>query len=199
MVSPLCGSGGGARRLDAVDAQACEHLTVAVLATVTLAALVLVNQHLTVAALVHDVLITMGAIAVFDQLGLVGVKISLPIIAAFLTIIGYSLNDTIVIFDRLRENLTKKTKVSLKEAMNQSITQSLTRTFFTSVTTFLVVSCLFVFNFGERGVLEGLGFALMVGVITGTYSTIFIACPVVLMLNPGRSDPVEGKAKSAKG
>jgi len=151
------------------------------------------------AALVHDVLITKGAIAVFDQLGLVGVKISLPIIAAFLTIIGYSLNDTIVIFDRLRENLTKKTKVSLKEAMNQSITQSLTRTFFTSVTTFLVVSCLFVFNFGERGVLEGLGFALMVGVITGTYSTIFIACPVVLMLNPGRSDPVEGKAKSAKG
>ena len=133
------------------------------------------------AALVHDVLITMGAIALFDEIGLVNVKITLPIIAAFLTIIGYSLNDTIVIFDRLRENLGR-VDMPLKDAMNLSISQSLTRTFFTSVTTFFVVLCLFLFNYGERGVLEGLGFALAVGVVSGTYSTIFIACPTVLLL-----------------
>jgi len=146
-------------------------------------------------ALVHDVLITMGAIAVFDQLGIVNVKITLPIIAAFLTIIGYSLNDTIVILDRLRENLGRM-DMPLKEAMNLSITQSLTRTFFTSITTFFVVFCLFAFNYGERGVLEGLGFALMVGVVAGTYSTIFIACPTVLYLNPGRTRPGQAEAKA---
>ena len=149
------------------------------------------------AALVHDVLITMGAIALFDELGLVNVKITLPIIAAFLTIIGYSLNDTIVIFDRLRENLGR-VNLPLKDAMNQSITQSLTRTFFTSLTTFFVVACLFIFNYGERGVLEGLGFALMVGVVTGTYSTIFIACPTVLLLNRARKSEAQvgGKART---
>lgn len=144
------------------------------------------------AALVHDVLITMGAIALFDKLGFVNVKISLPIIAAFLTIIGYSLNDTIVIFDRLRENLGKQA-MDLKDAMNLAIQQSLTRTFFTSVTTFFVVSCLFMFNYGQRGVLEGLGFALMVGVISGTYSTIFIACPTVLFLTR-RAEAAKAKA-----
>ncbi len=144
------------------------------------------------AALVHDVLITMGAIALFDKLGFVNVKISLPIIAAFLTIIGYSLNDTIVIFDRLRENLGKQA-MDLKEAMNLAITQSLTRTFFTSVTTFFVVGCLFVFNYGQRGVLEGLGFALMVGVISGTYSTIFIACPTVLFLSKRKAEAAKAK------
>jgi SecD/SecF fusion protein len=146
------------------------------------------------AALVHDVLITMGFIAVFDQLGLVNVKITLPIIAAFLTIIGYSLNDTIVIFDRLRENLAR-VNMPLQDAMNLSISQSLTRTFFTSLTTFFVVASLFAFNYGERGVLEGLGFALMVGVVTGTYSTVFIACPVVLILDRirgGREAPAKG-------
>ncbi|MBN2491182.1 MAG: protein translocase subunit SecD [Planctomycetes bacterium] len=133
-------------------------------------------------ALLHDVLLTMGFIAVFDSLGVVNVKITLPIIAAFLSLIGYSLNDTIVIFDRLRENLAR-VNMPLKEAMNLSIAQSLTRTFFTSLTTFCVVACLFAFNYGERGVLEGLGFALMVGVVTGTYSTIFVACPTVLLLS----------------
>ena len=150
------------------------------------------------AALVHDVLITMGAIALFDMLGFVNVKISLPIIAAFLTIIGYSLNDTIVIFDRLRENLNKQA-MDLKEAMNLAITQSLTRTFFTSATTFFVVFCLFAFNYGQRGVLEGLGFALMVGVISGTYSTIFIACPTVLFLTKRRGDSTPTASGEKKG
>ncbi len=141
-----------------------------------------------VVALAHDVLITLGAIAVFDSLGLVDVKIGLPVIAALLTIVGYSLNDTIVIFDRIREN-QKKYEVwdrlsieKVTEVYNESINQTLSRTILTSLTTLFVVGVIFFLNQGRGSVMEGFSFALIVGVIVGTYSSIFVASAVVLKL-----------------
>ncbi|MEM7310659.1 MAG: protein translocase subunit SecD [Planctomycetota bacterium] len=134
-----------------------------------------------VAALTHDVLITLGALTLFNALGIINGEISLPMVAAFLTIIGYSLNDTIVIFDRVRENLPRMKK-PLAEILNISINQTLSRTLLTSVTTLIAVTLLFVFNFGTGNTLEGFSFAMIVGVLTGTYSTIFIANPVLLWL-----------------
>ena len=118
-------------------------------------------------ALIHDVLVTMGAFSVLDK------EFTLVIVAAFLTIIGYSLNDTIVVFDRIRENLRRKGKLSLSEIINSSINQTLSRTLLTSGTTLLVVLALFFFG-GE--IIHDFSFALLVGVVVGTYSSIFIAC-----------------------
>ena len=117
-------------------------------------------------ALVHDVLITMGAFSIFDK------EFTLVIVAAFLTIIGYSLNDTIVVFDRIRENLRRKGKSTLSDIINISINQTLSRTLLTSGTTLLVVLSLFFFG-GE--IIHDFSFALLVGVLVGTYSSIFIA------------------------
>ena len=117
-------------------------------------------------ALIHDVLVTMGAFSIFDK------EFTLVIIAAFLTIIGYSLNDTIVVFDRIRENLRRRGKSSLSEIINSSINQTLSRTLLTSGTTLLVVMALFFFG-GE--IIHDFSFALLVGVFVGTYSSIFIA------------------------
>ena len=117
-------------------------------------------------ALVHDVLITMGAFSIFDK------EFTLVIVAAFLTIIGYSLNDTIVVFDRIRENLRRKGKSTLSDIINISINQTLSRTLLTSGTTLLVVVSLFFFG-GE--IIHDFSFALLVGVLVGTYSSIFIA------------------------
>lgn len=117
-------------------------------------------------ALVHDVLVTMGAFSIFDK------EFTLVIVAAFLTIIGYSLNDTIVVFDRIRENLRRKGKSSISEMINTSINQTLSRTLLTSGTTLLVVIALFFFG-GE--IIHDFSFALLVGVFIGTYSSIFIA------------------------
>ena len=117
-------------------------------------------------ALVHDVLVTMGAFSIFDK------EFTLVIVAAFLTIIGYSLNDTIVVFDRIRENLRRKGKNTLTETINASINQTLSRTLLTSGTTLLVVVALFFFG-GE--IIHAFSFALLVGVLVGTYSSIFIA------------------------
>jgi len=124
-----------------------------------------------VAALFHDVLITLG---VFSVLGL---ELSLAVIAAFLTIIGYSLNDTIVVFDRIRENLKVLRREDYINIFNTSINQTLSRTILTSMTTFVVVLILFFFG-GE--VIHNFSFALVVGVIVGTYSSMFIASPVVV-------------------
>jgi len=124
-----------------------------------------------VAALFHDVLITLG---IFSLLNL---EISLAIVAAFLTIIGYSLNDTIVVFDRIRENLKVMRREDYTYIFNRSINQTLSRTLLTSLTTFVVVLILFFFG-GE--VIHIFSFALVVGVIVGTYSSIFIASPVVV-------------------
>ncbi len=143
-----------------------------------------------VAALLHDVLITLGLLTIANMVGLLNGEISLPMIAAFLTIIGYSLNDTIVIFDRVRENLPRM-KVPFEEVLNTSINQTLSRTVLTSFTTFLSVGILYAVNFGTGNVLESFSFAMMIGVLTGTYSTIFVANPVLLWLEKrsGRIGP----------
>ena len=118
-------------------------------------------------ALIHDVLVTMGAFSLYDK------EFTLVIVAAFLTIIGYSLNDTIVVFDRIRENMRRKGKTPLVEVINNSINQTLSRTILTSGTTLLVVVALFFLG-GE--ITHDFSFALLVGVMVGTYSSIFIAC-----------------------
>ena len=132
-----------------------------------------------VITLVHDVLITVGAVAVAGYFGNVfgDIKINLPMIAAFLTLIGYSLNDTIVLFDRIRENLAGKNKIISKELINSSINQNLNRTVITSLTTFGVVSALY---FVGGTAIHGFAFVMMVGVVVGTYSSIFIASPLLL-------------------
>ena len=137
-----------------------------------------------VAALLHDVLITLGVLTFlnWEPIGLINGEITLPMIAAFLTIIGYSLNDTIVIFDRVRENLPRM-RTSMREVLNVSINQTLSRTILTSVTTFMAVGTLFAFNYGTGNVLESFSFAMMIGIITGTYSTVFIANPTLLWLD----------------
>ncbi len=117
-------------------------------------------------ALIHDVLVTMGAFSILDK------EFTLVIVAAFLTIIGYSLNDTIVVFDRIRENLRRRGKNTLAQTINVSINQTLSRTLLTSGTTLLVVMALFFFG-GE--IIHDFSFALLIGVLIGTYSSIFIA------------------------
>ena len=122
-------------------------------------------------ALTHDVLITVGIFS------LLGKEFTLPIIAALLTIIGYSLNDTIVVYDRIRENIRKSRKQALREVVNSSINQVLSRTVLTSVTTLLVVFALF---FLGGAVIHDFAFALLVGILVGTYSSVFIASPTIL-------------------
>lgn len=134
-----------------------------------------------VAAVVHDILITIGAIALLVKVPFIQVEMNLTMIAAFLTILGYSLNDTIVIFDRVRENLPRQ-KGTFAEIVNLSINQTLSRTIVTSGTTLITVLVVLAFNFGTGNVLEGFMFALAVGIIAGTYSTIFIACPTLIWL-----------------
>ena len=127
-----------------------------------------------IAALTHDVLITLGIFSIMRY------EISLPVIAAFLTIVGYSLNDTIVIFDRIRENIKLSNKTNYDSIINKSINESLSRTLVTSSTTFFVVFILWFFG-GE--VINTFAFAMIVGVIIGTYSSIYVASPIVLLLN----------------
>ena len=124
-----------------------------------------------VVALIHDVLITMGVFS------LLSIEIDLTIVAAFLTIVGYSLNDTIVVFDRIRENVVKHARESLDSIVNISLNSTLGRTIVTSLTTFVVVLSLFLFG-GE--VIKNFAFALIVGVFIGTYSSIYVASPVMM-------------------
>ena len=131
-----------------------------------------------IAALTHDVLVTLGIFSILDY------EVSLAVIAAFLTIVGYSLNDTIVIFDRVRENIKTMKKVTLDEIINKSINQSLNRTIITSLTTFFVVLVLFLAG-GE--VIHTFAFAMIVGVLVGTYSSIFIASPIVAKMGASES------------
>jgi len=140
-----------------------------------------------VIALVHDVLVTLGFLALAIQLNIINAQISLVMIAAFLTIIGYSLNDTIVVFDRIRENLKPLGgKMPLAEIIDRSINQTLARTVLTSLTTMITVLILFVFNFGTRNDLEGFAYAVIIGVIVGTYSSMFVASPALLWLESRR-------------
>lgn len=141
-----------------------------------------------IAALIHDVLFAIGFLALLDWIfSSMGVpfdaKINLPTVAAFLTIIGYSLNDTIVVFDRIRENMASRKMKGMKqeELINVSINQTLSRTILTSVTTFFVVFVLFVGSFFGLTSIQGLSVALLVGVVVGTYSSIFVASSTLLM------------------
>ena len=131
-----------------------------------------------IAALTHDVLVTLGIFSILDY------EVSLAVIAAFLTIVGYSLNDTIVIFDRVRENIKTMKKVTLDEIINKSINQSLSRTIVTSLTTFFVVLVLFLAG-GE--VIHTFAFAMIIGVLVVTYSSIFVASPIVLKMGTPES------------
>ncbi len=128
-----------------------------------------------VIALAHDTILTVGALSV------TGSEFTLPVIAALLTVIGYSLNDTIVVFDRIRENLRLKRTLPIEELVNVSINQTLGRTIITSGTTMIVVLCIFLFG---GSVIHEFSFALIVGIIVGTYSSIFIASPL-LAIWPG--------------
>jgi SecD/SecF fusion protein len=134
-----------------------------------------------VVALVHDVLFTLGAITVANMTGLVAIELDLTMIAAFLTIIGYSLNDTIVIFDRVRENRPRM-EGGLEKVLNVSINQTLSRTILTTLTTFIAVGTLYFANIGTGNALESFAFTMLMGMITGTYSTIYIANPALLWL-----------------
>ena len=124
-------------------------------------------------ALFHDVLITMGIFSLFS------LEVNLSIVAAILTIVGYSMNDTVVIFDRVRENLKKHLDIKIFELSNLSINETLSRTIITSLTTLLALFSIFFFG-GE--ILKGFAFAMILGVVLGTYSSIFIANPVLVYL-----------------
>ena len=126
-----------------------------------------------VVALFHDVIITVGIFSLLDK------EFTLSILAALLAIVGYSLNDTIVVYDRIRENLKKPGKRSYEELINTSINETLSRTILTSLTTVLVLVSLF---FLGGGVIHDFAFALIVGVVVGTYSSIFIASPIVIAM-----------------
>ena len=125
-------------------------------------------------ALFHDVLVTLGLFS------LLGLEINLSIIAAVLTIVGYSMNDTVVIFDRVRENLRKYSDIKIFELTNISINETLSRTIITSVTTLLALLSIYLFG-GE--ILKGFSLAMILGVIFGTYSSIYIANPILVALN----------------
>ena len=124
-----------------------------------------------IVALIHDVFITVGIFSLFDK------EFTLPIIAALLTIIGYSLNDTIIIFDRIRENLKKYHKNTLEVIINKSINETLSRTILTSLTTLAVVVSLFILG---GGIIHDFAFAMIVGIVTGTYSSIYVASPILI-------------------
>ncbi len=132
-----------------------------------------------VAALIHDVILTLGFFSIF------GLEFGLTVLAAVLAVIGYSLNDTIVVFDRIRENFRKMRKGTSEEVMNKSLNQTLSRTLMTSVTTLLVLIALGLFG-GE--IIHSFSIALIIGVLVGTYSSIFIASPVVLGLGVSKED-----------
>jgi len=138
-----------------------------------------------VIALLHDVLVTLAFFSFFQW------EFSLPVLAAFMTIVGYSLNDTIVVYDRIRENIKIHKGKPLKEVINLSVNQSLSRTIITSLTTFVVVLILAIFG-GQ--VLFGFSIAMVVGVIVGTYSSMFVAAPILIAWEH-RFKEKEGKDK----
>ncbi len=126
-----------------------------------------------IVALFHDVILTLGIFSLFS------LEINLSIVAAVLTIVGYSMNDTVVIFDRVRENLKKYFDRKIFDLTNQSINETLSRTIITSVTTLLALLSIYIFG-GE--ILRGFSFAMILGVILGTYSSIYIANPILVYL-----------------
>lgn len=169
----------GVYLLDLVDVPMSLLIVAALVITLALCWRLRLNYALgAVVALVHDVLITVGVFS------LLGKEFDLTIIAALLTIIGYSLNDTIIVFDRIRENLRGRKRKDFKEVINTSINQTLSRTLLTSGTTLLVVAALFLFG---GAVIHDFALALLVGIGVGTYSSIFVASPILLGFGPGAS------------
>ncbi len=142
-----------------------------------------------VMALVHDVTIAMGAVVLF------GIEVNLDTLAALLTILGYSLNDTIIVFDRIREGIRTIKTPDLASIIDESVTQTLSRTTLTSLTTFFVVLTLFLFG-GE--IIRGFSFTLLVGIIVGTYSSIFVASPILMWLGFDVSNFREKEAEKLK-
>ena len=141
-----------------------------------------------IVALIHDVVITVGVFSVLDK------EIALATVAALLTIIGYSLNDTIIVYDRIRENLKKSGRKTLDVVINDSVNQTLSRTILTSGTTLIVLISLYVLG---GGVIEDFAFAMIVGVVVGTYSSIYVASPIILMLPEGKPSLTSAKAPAA--
>lgn len=127
-------------------------------------------------ALLHDVMVAVSALAI------VNMEVDLTIVAALLTIVGYSVNDTVIVSDRIRENMSRSPKEDMRSLINRSINETLSRTILTSLTTLLVCTSLFLFG---GAVIHGFAFALLVGIITGTYSSIFISSPIVEMWKGG--------------
>ena len=142
-----------------------------------------------VIALVHDVTIAIGALA------LTQIDVNLPILAAILTILGYSLNDTVIVFDRIREGIRTIKSTNLGDVIDESVTRTLSRTTLTSLTTFFVVLTLYLFG-GEA--LKGFAFTLLVGIIVGTYSSIFVASPILMWLKFSISEFRANEAAKAK-
>lgn len=140
-------------------------------------------------ALCHDVLIAMGAISLFN------IEVNLDILAAILTILGYSLNDTIIVFDRIRESVQTSKENELSNVVNESVSKTLSRTTLTSLTTFFVVITLFLFG-GE--IIHGFAFTMLVGVIVGTYSSIFIAAAFLVQMKFSISDFRNKEAEKLK-
>ena len=142
-----------------------------------------------VVALVHDVLIALIAVVLANRFGLVSGEINLAMIACFLTIIGYSVNDTIVIFDRIRENAQENVRQGVTEPfralINRALNQTMSRTLLTSGLTLLVVIAQFAVNYNSGSDLEGFAFAMIVGMVSGVYSTIYIAAPILIWLDKG--------------
>ncbi|MBK8097591.1 MAG: protein translocase subunit SecD [Planctomycetes bacterium] len=154
-----------------------------------------------VVALVHDVLVTFVAVAIANHLGLVHAEINLAMIACFLAIIGYSVNDTIVIFDRIRENIQDQQRLggdrTFAQLINLSLNQTLARTLLTSFVTLFVVIAQFVVNWGSDSDLESFAFAMIIGMASGVYSTIYIAAPILIMLRKNQPMPVVPPPPSA--
>jgi preprotein translocase subunit SecF len=140
-----------------------------------------------VLALIHDIFITIGVFALFQ------IKFDLTIIAALLTILGYSINDTVVVFDRLRENLQKYKTMPLRDVMNLSVNETLSRTLMTSVTTLVALAAMLIFG-GD--VIRGFAFAIFFGVVLGTYSSVFVAKNIVLMIGLDRGDKPKKASKN---
>lgn len=140
-------------------------------------------------ALIHDVIITIGFFSLLQ------VEFDLPVLAAVLAVIGYSLNDTIVVFDRIRENFRKIRRGSAEDIVDTSLNQTLQRTIITSLTTVLVLAALFIFG-GE--IIHGFSMALLIGVIVGTYSSIYVASASVLMLGISKADMMPVKKEGSE-
>jgi preprotein translocase subunit SecF len=135
-------------------------------------------------ALVHDCLIVIGTVSIINM------EFTISILAALFFIIGFSINDTIVVLDRIRENVKLNPRQSLADVINMSVNQTLSRTFLTSLTVFLTVLALYIFG---GAVIHDLAFSLMVGVVFGTYSSVFISCPIVLLFENLQISKIKGK------